>query len=405
MTGPEISHGAVAVAGNRIVAVGPNSKVCDLQRSGGLGPGPLQHFDYGSGVIIPALVNTHVHLEFTPLQGAIPPQTNLPDWLQAALAGSASLAPDRVDHGVRQGLAEMRRFGTNLVGEVSNTGRSLPLLAASNLDFHFFYECLGFDLLSLAPLAEDLPFFAQPSLNSLPVSAAAHAPYSVSAPLFRRLKAWNQAQARPTSVHLAESQEEIDFLRQGDGPFRDLLVQRGRWYEDYTPPGFSPAVYLDILGFWDELTLAVHGVWLDEPDRVLLARRGVWLALCPRSNLHTGAGFPDLPALQRAGLRLTLGTDSLASTPDLNLFQEIKLLHNRFPQVHLSHILAMATRHGAAALNRGHDLGTLEPGKKAAMLFLPLAPGEPVWPGLLASGVQGRIFWLTPNGKEFSHGA
>jgi cytosine/adenosine deaminase-related metal-dependent hydrolase len=73
--------------------------------------------------------------------------------------------------------------------------------------------------------------------------------------------------------------------------------------------------------------------------------------------------------------------------------------------VHLSHILAMATRHGAAALNRGHDLGTLEPGKKAAMLFLPLAPGEPVWPGLLASGVQGRIFWLTPNGKEFSHGA
>ena len=65
----------------------------------------------------------------------------------------------------------------------------------------------------------------------------------------------------------------------------------------------------------------------------------------------------------------------------------------------------MATINGAAALNRDHDLGSLEPGKKAALLFLPIPPGAPLWPGLLDAGVQGRISWLTSNGKELWNGA
>lgn len=403
--GPLLADGVVVVAGDRIAAVGPAPEIWQTQRAGGLGPGPVQQYDHGEGAIIPALVNTHLHLEFSALRGAISPQTNLPAWLHAAIAAFTTLSPEEIDQGIRQGIAALRRFGTILGAEVSNTGRSLPLLAVSGLDFHYFYECLGFNLLAGKPLTEDFPFLAQPTIASLPVSAAAHAPYSVSAPLFQRIKAWNRGQGRPTSVHLAESQEEISFLRQGNGSFRELLAQRGRWYEDYTPPGCSPAVYLDHLGFWDEQTLAVHGIWLDDQDREVLARRGVWLALCPRSNLHTGAGFPDLPALQRAGLKLTLGTDSLASSRDLNLFQEIKVLQERFPEVQLSDLLAMATINGAAALNRDHDLGSLTPGKKAALLFVPISPGLSVWQGLVDSGAQGQISWLTPHGKECSDGA
>ena len=253
-------------------------------------------------------------------------------------------------------------------------------------------------------MAEDFPFLAQPGLAALPLSAAAHAPYSVSAPLFRRIKAWNCDRGRITSVHLGESQEEIRFLQHGNGSFQELLARRGRWYEGYTPPGCSPAVYLDRLGFWDKQSLAVHGVWLEAQDRELLARRGVGLALCPRSNLHTGAGFPAVPALQQAGLRLALGTDSLASAGDLNLFQEIRVLQERFPHLPLADFLAMATINGAAALNRGHDLGSLTPGKIAALLFLPIPAGARLWTGLLDSGVQGRIHWLTSRGKEFRDG-
>ena len=354
---------------------------------------------------MPALVNTHLHLEFTALRQAVPPQANLPAWLLAAIEAFSRLAPGEIERGVREGLAELRRFGTALGAEVSNTGRSLPLLAASPLDFHYFYECLGFDLLAETPLTDDFPFLAREQISSFPVSAAAHAPYSVSAPLFRRIKAWNRGKSRPTGVHLAESPEEILFLRQGCGPMQELLARRGRWYDDFTPPGCSPAVYLDRLGFWEEPALAVHGVWLEAPDRTILAQRGVWLCLCPRSNLHTGAGLPDLPALQKSGVKLTLGTDSLASCQDFNLFQEMKILLEHFAEVQISDLLAMATINGAAALKRDHDLGSLKPGKKASLLFLPIPPGIPLWPGLLDAGAEGRITWLTSNGKELRHGA
>jgi aminodeoxyfutalosine deaminase len=397
---PVLADGAVVVAGDRIVAVGPAAEILPTHQ-----PGAAIHYDHGEGAIIPALVNAHVHLEFSALRQAIAPQKSLPAWLQAAIDGFSALSPGEIDHGVRDGIAEMQRFGTILAAEVSNTGRSLPLLADSDLESHYFYECLGFNLLGNGRLAADFPFLAQAALESIPVSAAAHAPYSVSAPLFHRIKAWNRTQGRLTSVHLAESLEELQFLQQGNGFFQQLLQQRGRWYEGYTSPGCSPAAYLDRLDFLDEQTLAVHGVWLDAPDRDLLAQRGVWLALCPRSNLHTGAGFPDLIALQQAGLKLALGTDSLASTPDLNLFQEIRVLQERFPEVQLSDLLAMATINGAAALNRAEDFGSLSPGKKAALLFLPIPAGMSLWPELLHSGVQGQIFWLTPKGKEFSNGA
>jgi aminodeoxyfutalosine deaminase len=405
MEGPVIADGAVLVAGDRLVEVGPAAAIRQSCQTRGFQADEMLYYDHGEGAIIPALVNSHLHLEYGALRSAIAPQKGLPAWLQAAIGGFSTLTPEKIDQGVRDGIGEMRRFGTILAAEVSNTGWSLPRLAASGLDFHYFYECLGFDLLGEGDLAEDFPFLTQPVCSSLPVSAAAHAPYSVSTPLFRRIKVWNRGLGRLTSVHLAESREEVHFLRQGNGSFQELLARRGRWHAGFTPPDCSPALYLDRLGFWDEQTLAVHGVWLEAPDRELLVRRGVWLALCPRSNLHTGAGFPDLTALQRAGVKLALGTDSLASNQDLNLFQEIKLLQERFPEVHLSDLLALATINGAAALNRAHDLGSLRPGKKAALLFLPVAPGAALWPGLLDSGVEGRISWLTTGGKEFWHGA
>ena len=148
MAGPVIADGAIAVAGDRIVAVGPAAAIRQDWRDNGLEADGFVFHDHGNGAIIPALVNTHLHLEFTALRRAVPPQADLPAWLQAAIEAFIVLTPQEIERGVREGLAELRRFGTVLGAEVSNTGRSLPLLVASGLDFHYFYECLGFDLLS-----------------------------------------------------------------------------------------------------------------------------------------------------------------------------------------------------------------------------------------------------------------
>ncbi len=403
ITGPVIAAGAVAVADGRIIAVGPFPAVKEACQALAQGRAWCCH-DHGEGAILPALVNTHVHLEFTALAGSIPPQANLPSWLRAAMAGRAALSPEAVAAGIQQGLAELRRYGTGLVGEVSNTGDSLPWLVASDVAFHYFSECLGFDLLQSGPLEADFPFLGKPATEVWPVSAAAHAPYSVSAPLYQRLAAWNRARGRPHAVHLAECPEEIEFLQQGSGPFRELLRARGRWYDGFQPPSCGPAHYLEQLGFWQHPSLAVHGVCLSPAERELLARRGVFLALCPRSNRQTGVGLPDLPALRAAGVKLTLGTDSRASTPDLNLFQEMQLLHEAFPAVPPAELLAMATWHGAQALGRQQEFGSVQPGARATLLFVPIPAGTELWSGLLAAGAQGEIYWLNAQGREKHHG-
>ena len=394
VTAPLIDNGAVAVQGSRILAVGPAPDLIRQFPSGRV-------VDHGDGVILPGLVNCHGHLEFSALKGRIPPQQCLGDWLVAAMAGFAALPPQDVNSGIDHAITELTATGTVLVGEVSNTGVSLPLLEARSLEFHYFHECLGFHLTWPGPLEDDFPFFSGPQAEPGHVAAAAHAPYSVSPALFRRVAAWNRTHGRRGAVHLAESREELEFLDTGGGFLRDLLTHLGRWQGDFVPPGCSPVQYLAQLGFWEPNTLAVHGVWLDRADRELLARRQVWVILCPRSNLHTGAGFPDLPALARSGVPLALGTDSLASNNDLNLFGEMLALHERYPDIPGEALLALGTLHGAKALGRAADFGSLEPGKNPGLVFVPLWPNADVWPDLLHHGAAGCIQRLAEIPEEF----
>jgi aminodeoxyfutalosine deaminase len=390
---PVLEDGAVAVAEGRIAAVGPAAQVCREF--------PHEIVDHGEGALLPALVNAHCHLEFSALRGKIPPQPGLGAWLGAAMAGFAGLSQEDILQGVKRGLAELWRCGTVLVAEVSNSGLSLPLLDASPLEFHYFFECLGLHLRQAGALENDFAVFdAEPACSLANFSAAAHAPYSVSEALFASVKQWNRSHGRPTSVHLAESLEEIQFLREGRGFFQELLQRLGRWRPDYQPPGCTPAAYLDRLGFLGPDTLAAHGVWLNEPDLELLARRRAWVVLCPRSNRHTGAGFPNLPALRRAGVRLALGTDSLAGNENFNLFQEMLLLHEGYPETPLSELLDLGSINGARALGRDQDFGSLAPGKKAALLFIPVQGEGDFWEVLFRAGAGGDITWAAAPRKE-----
>jgi cytosine/adenosine deaminase-related metal-dependent hydrolase len=228
---------------------------------------------------------------------------------------------------------------------------------------------------------------------------AAHAPYSVAPLVFRAIR---QAASRdpfaPISVHLSESAEEVEFIRTGGGPWRRLLEDLGVWDPAWVPPGGSPVKFLDESGFLDGRVLAVHGVQMTANDLERLVARGTTLVTCPRSNGHTGAGAPPIADFYKSGVQVAIGTDSLASSPDLNVFAELATMRALAPQVPAATLIDSATRQGARALGFDGDYGTIEPGKSARLLAIDIPPLTiDVEEYLVASGIRSeQIRWIEP---------
>ena len=380
-----VRRGWVDVSAGRIAGVGPAS-------AGGGAPGPV--VDLGRTAVLPALVNAHTHLELSGLKGAAPPAASMPRWVDRLLERRAAAGPPDAD-AMRRAVAEARASGTGLLGDVGNTLAAAPILAGAGMPARLFREVLAFpgrgasaavdaaaaDLGSVAPAA------------GLRVGLAAHAPYSVGPAAFAALDA--AARGRfpgPRSIHLAESPEEVEFLRTGRGPWRGLLERLGRWDPAWTAPDCGPVEYLDRLGWLRGGLVAVHGVQLTDAELRGLAGRGASLVTCPRSNAWTGVGHPPIERFLRSGVRLAVGTDSLASVPDLNLFSELAVMRRLAPSAPARRLLACATLHGAEALGFDDEFGAVAPGRRADLIGVRIPPGVDDVEEYLVGGVApGRV--------------
>ena len=208
---------------------------------------------------------------------------------------------------------------------------------------------------------------------------APHAPYSVGPDLFRRIFAAAAAAGKATSVHVAEDPDELALLRDGSGRWADTLRSMGVDPASRAP-GKTPVAYLADLGAFDapKPPLLVHMVHAGEEDRRIAREAGATVVLCPRSNLHIGGRLAEVDRLMEDGLPLAIGTDSLASTPDLSLWGEMATLAAHFPSVSPARWLDAATLQGARALGLT-ALGSLTPGKRPGVLdVLVEAPEAPL---------------------------
>ncbi len=387
-----------------------DGRVCEIARrapGGGLGRPGNGRFgaevtrDLGRVALLPGLVNAHTHLELSYLRGRVPHAPEFVEWIRGVMS-ARRLRPDPnasdILDGVRGAIDEAVRCGTVLVGDISNTLVTYERLASSALAGVLFFEVIRFNTTDPTAVVSD----ALAQLDALPDSAtirrslAAHAPYSVAPAVFRAIhEAVESRGSMPCSVHLSEGREEIEFVRSGGGAWRAVLEAVGSWDPAWTPPATSPVQYLEDIGFLGPNVLAVHGVQMKDDDLARLRARGVTLVTCPRSNQHTGAGAPPIEKFYAAGVDVAIGTDSLASTDDLNLFAELAEIRRLAPGVPAARLLESATMIGARALGFADQYGTIEPGKSGRLLAVRIPDGVSDVEEYLVSGVAPRqLFWL-----------
>ena len=380
---PPIHDGWVRTELGRITAFGRHRRG-EAQPSG--------EIDLGRVAILPGLVNAHTHLELSWLRGLIPQAADFPSWIRnvIALQRSGSGSPDKgTDESISDAIAEARRCGTVLFGDISNTLASVARLIETDSAAVVFHELIGFRADRAGKLVDEAMTImaALPAAERVRVCLAAHAPYSVSPALFQAIRhALGHDPFARCSVHLGESKAEAEFLRDGGGPWRALLEDLGAWDSSWRTPACSPVEYLDRMGFLSNRLLIVHGVEFGHRELARIKSSGATLVTCPRGNILTGAGIPPVADFYASGVRIAIGTDSLASVPDLNLFNELAELRRLAPDVAAASLLESATIGGAAALGFEGDFGTIEAGKRDSLIAVDMP--DPVTPASPARDVE-----------------
>jgi aminodeoxyfutalosine deaminase len=317
--------------------------------------------DYGSGVIFPALVNAHTHLELSALKGRISTHNGFSSWVKDLIEKRALLSSDTLREASEIGIREILASGCGAVGEISSLGLTLESVRKSGLAGVWFREFIG-DLDSIPEKWGNQP-------GDLKTSLSGHAPHTTSPKVLVDIKNQTRRQNTPFSIHVAESDEEISFLTTATGLWKDFLLSRGIDSKSWGLPVKSAVKHLNTIGILDNRTILVHVLHADQTDMDAIQTSGAHVCLCPRSNHMLHQRLPDLEYMLKSGIHLCLGTDSLASVNSLSMLDEMAFASRCFPSTPPENIFQMATLGGAAALGLNNQMGTLVPGKQARLAY------------------------------------
>ena len=340
--------------------------------------------------LMPGLVNCHTHLELTQLGGGV--RHDEPEFLtwirrirELKEATSAAAFYEAAVAGVRDCWAR----GVTCVAETGSTGAVMRALHDLGGRGIVYQEVFGPDpaqcAVSMAELESTLRPLRRLATSQLGLGVSPHAPYTVSAPLYDAVARFARLEQLPIAVHVAESPAETELVRDGAGPFAAALRARGIAVE---ARHCSPVAYLLQRGVLKAGTLCIHCVQVDQADIELLRVTRAAVAHCPRSNAAHRHGRLPLAWLRKTGVPVGLGTDSVVSVGELDLWAEAEAAG-----LNGDAALRMLTIEGARALGWASEIGSLEVGKAADLAVFPLAAPRRPSPPLAAvvTVVSGRI--------------
>jgi 5-methylthioadenosine/S-adenosylhomocysteine deaminase len=317
-------------------------------------------------------------------------EERFPQWIRRIRELKEEQSAAEFRRAAEQGLRQSWAAGVTCVAETGSTGAALAALDGIGGRGLYYQEVFGPDpasaTASLADLEAAIERLRPLTSTRRRLGVSPHAPYTVSAPLYRAVAAFARRERLPIAVHVAESPAETELVKDGAGPFADLLRARGIGVE---PRGCSPVQYLVQLGVVAETgCLCVHCVHVDDVDVGLLRALGAAIAHCPRSNRAHEHGTAPLARFRAAGIPTGLGTDSIVSTGDLALWPEAAAAGLSGEEA-----LRLLTYEGARALGWESEIGSLEIGKQADLaVFASTALDRPRPPSTaLLTVVAGRV--------------
>jgi 5-methylthioadenosine/S-adenosylhomocysteine deaminase len=342
---------------------------------------PGQRIRFNGCAIIPGFVNAHTHLELTLLRGLLE-DIDFFSWIRKVTQiKQQMLSRDEIALSARLGVLECMAAGVTCVGEVMDTGASWPAMLEYGLQGIAYQELFGpadsHVEESMSGLRQKIGAMRPLQTATQRLGVSPHAPFTVSPRLFRTVKDYCRAESLPVTVHIAESAAEERYVRYGEGPFAERNRERNFAVD---AAGCSPIAYLDRLGVLDPDTLLIHAIRTGDDDLELIRRAGAAVVHCPKSNGKLAHGIARVVEMRDAGVRVGLGTDSVASNNVVDMFEEMRQAvfmqrarSGQFNALNAHAVLRMATLGGAECLGLAKHLGSLEAGKRADFVVVDLA--------------------------------
>jgi cytosine/adenosine deaminase-related metal-dependent hydrolase len=385
---PPTERGAVAFENGRITAVGTLAEL-----------GPADE-TYDGAAIIPGFVNAHSHLEYAVYAG-FGDGLDFGPWLLVHVARKRHVDWEGHIAIARAGVAASLKSGITTTADASFTGAAAVACADLGLRAIVHLEVFGGDDAQLDAFNEKRNRVESSLGGLVQIGVSPHAPYTVSPALYAAC----DALGLPVATHLAESAAEQLWVSTGSGPWREYAHLIG------PPYGTTAIRKLATVGVLHGRVVAAHCVHVDEEEIELLATHGVAVAHCPRSNAMLGCGIAPLRRLLEAGIRVGIGTDSPASTPSIDMFEELRTAiyaararDRRGDALCAPEALELATLGGARALGLEDEVGSLMPGKRADLAVVSLA-GSPYLPwedpaaGVVFGGAPHRVLLTVVEGE------
>ena len=362
ITQPPIENGTVVEVDGRISYVGPRYSAP-----------PGEDYELGDSILLPGLVNTHTHLELTAMRGFLE-DLDFGSWIDKLRQSrnevlDTSILLDSARFGIIEGL----EAGITTYADTCSSGVVMQAMRELGVRGIMYQEVFGPDPsqvdVAMTDLRDRIARLRDEQTDLVKLGVSPHAPYSVSDDLYAAAAKFAREQKLPLAMHIAESIAEENLVVKGSGDFADRWRRRGI---GVAKRARSPIALLEKHDALQSGTLLIHCVRIDDSDIATIAHHNCSVAHCPASNAKFGHGIAPLLPLVAAGVRVGIGSDSVASNNRMDILDEARLavlIHRAATARHdafgAHQALELATMGGARALGIDDRVGSLERGKDA----------------------------------------